>query len=59
MNDAVCSARSDTSGRKQRGLPLLGQSPTARSFCHACWTGEYPVEFTPPARQRQMRLLDT
>ena len=28
-------------------------------FCHACWTGAYPIEFTPHPRQRQMRLLDT
>jgi amidophosphoribosyltransferase len=60
MNEAVVHARSEASGRKQRSLPLLnGHSLGERSFCHACWTGEYPVEFSPPPRQRQMRLLDT
>ena len=29
------------------------------SFCHACWSGEYPIEFTPHPRHRQLRLLDT
>jgi amidophosphoribosyltransferase len=28
------------------------------SFCHACWSGEYPIPFNPHPRQRQMRLLD-
>lgn len=37
-------------------LPVLGLD--ASSFCHACWSGEYPIEFTPHPRQRQMRLLD-
>jgi amidophosphoribosyltransferase len=58
MNEAVVSARSDTSGRHRRALPILGAGLTGASFCHACWTGEYPVEFTPPPKQRQMRLLD-
>ena len=26
------------------------------SFCHACWSGEYPIEFTAHPRQRQMCL---
>lgn len=29
-----------------------------RGFCHACWSGEYPISFTPHPRQRQLRLLD-
>jgi amidophosphoribosyltransferase len=28
------------------------------SFCDACWTGDYPIAFSPHSRQRQMRLLD-
>ena len=28
------------------------------SFCVACWTGEYPIQFVPHPKQRQMRLLD-
>ncbi|HET9955073.1 MAG TPA: amidophosphoribosyltransferase, partial [Polyangiaceae bacterium] len=42
-----------------RALPVLQSKPmNQHSFCSACWTGEYPVEFSPPPRQRQMRLLD-
>lgn len=59
MNDAVVRARSDASGRKQRSLPVHGAAMSGSSFCHACWTGQYPIEFSPPPRQRQMRLLDT
>ena len=40
-------------------LPVVGQPMGDGSFCHACWSGEYPIEFTPHPRQRQMRLLDT
>ena len=42
-----------------RSLPMIQDStaPLDR-FCHACWTGEYPVEFSPPPKARQMRLLD-
>lgn len=29
-----------------------------RGFCHACWSGDYPIAFTPHPRQRQLRLLD-
>jgi amidophosphoribosyltransferase len=46
MVGAVTAARRATSG-------LDGDS-----FCHACWTGDYPVPFNPHPRQRQMRLLD-
>jgi amidophosphoribosyltransferase len=46
MVAAVTGARQATSGLDDE------------SFCHACWTGDYPIAFSPPSRQRQMRLLD-
>jgi amidophosphoribosyltransferase len=70
MLDAVSRARASANANGQRvngqsahrSLPVLENAadPSGRgsSFCHACWTGEYPVEFTPHPRQRQMRLLD-
>ncbi len=38
------------------------QSPDSRpldstSFCHACWSGEYPIRFTPAPKKLQLRLL--
>lgn len=27
------------------------------SFCHACWSGEYPIRFTPAPKKLQLRLL--
>jgi amidophosphoribosyltransferase len=33
-------------------------SAPSESFCHACWSGEYPIEFVPHSRQRQLHLLD-
>ncbi len=61
MIEAVVQARRTSTGRGgARSLPLLQESrPLDKdSFCVACWTGEYPIEFTPHPRQRQMRLLD-
>ena len=31
---------------------------SADSFCHACWSGEYPIPYRKHHRPRQMRLLD-
>jgi amidophosphoribosyltransferase len=69
MHHAVVEARAGAHGAgKLNGASANGENGRARSlhvlnnpldsFCHACWTGEYPVEFTPPPKQRQMRLLD-
>jgi len=60
----VVSARTEATGRStRRMLPVVGAAPVDESlrksdFCTACWTGEYPIKFTPHPRQRQMRLLD-
>jgi amidophosphoribosyltransferase len=43
---------------RRRTLPVLNDPLGEASFCHACWSGEYPIVFTPHPRQRQMRLLD-
>ncbi|MFO7178405.1 MAG: amidophosphoribosyltransferase [Pseudomonadota bacterium] len=56
MRAAVLDARIEPSERR-RSLPMAPDSGE-RSFCDACWSGRYPVEFTPPPRQRQMSLLD-
>jgi amidophosphoribosyltransferase len=29
----------------------------AKSFCHACWSGDYPIEFTPTEPRAQLPLL--
>jgi len=69
MVHSVVSARTEAKGRStRRSLPIAanGGAVPAHSdellgksdFCTACWTGEYPIEFTPHPRQRQMRLLD-
>lgn len=55
MVEAVTSSRA-TNGKSGQ-LPVVG--PKGAPFCHACWSGEYPIEFRPHPRARQMRLLDT
>jgi amidophosphoribosyltransferase len=52
------AADGNGNGRGHRSLPVVGQGLGPDSFCHACWSGEYPIRFTPHPRQRQMRLLD-
>ena len=64
MVHSVVSARTEATGRStRRTLPIAGAAPGDESlrksdFCTACWTGEYPIKFTPHPRQHQMRLLD-
>jgi amidophosphoribosyltransferase len=44
---------------KSNGLHLPVMGPTKKGdFCHACWSGEYPIQFRPHSKPRQMRLLD-
>jgi hypothetical protein len=59
----VVSARTEAVGRStKRMLPVADEaidpSLDKKSFCTACWTGEYPIQFTPHPRQNQLRLLD-
>jgi amidophosphoribosyltransferase len=58
MIEAVTSARPKAQGNGKRALPVAATAPDRRSFCHACWSGEYPVAFASHPRQRQMRLLE-
>ncbi|MCC6664666.1 MAG: amidophosphoribosyltransferase [Polyangiaceae bacterium] len=59
MLEAVTAARPRTPGDgSPRSLPLAPSRPDQQSFCHACWSGEYPIEFTPHPRQRHVRLME-
>jgi amidophosphoribosyltransferase len=40
----------------ERG-PGAGQGSDAKSYCHACFSGQYAVPFNPPPPKRQMRLV--
>jgi amidophosphoribosyltransferase len=57
--DAVTSAQRTPTNGAGSHLPVVREPLGPKSFCHACWSGEYPVAFTRHPRQRQMRLLDT
>jgi amidophosphoribosyltransferase len=61
MIDAVVKTGHGNNGSPQRHLPTLNEpkSLNRESFCDACWSGNYPIEFIPHPRHRQMRLLDT
>lgn len=48
-------------GAAKRSLPLVPEQrdhQPADRFCHACFSGDYPVKFEQSERPRQMRLLD-
>lgn len=49
-------ANAAMNGGKMR-LPVVNRL-TEGSFCDACFTGNYPIEYRPPPEPRQMRLLD-
>lgn len=58
MIEAVVQTAVPANGDR-RQLPIASQPLESTSFCHACFSGEYPIAFTRHPRQRQMRLLDT
>jgi len=60
MIDAVVKTGGGNNGTPRRQLPTYAAEPlTRKSFCDACWSGNYPISFVPHPRHRQMRLLDT
>ncbi len=68
MLEAVTSTRrsrqndsNDKNGSNgaKKSLTVVNPDADGSPFCHACWSGEYPIEFRPHPRTRQMRLLDT
>jgi amidophosphoribosyltransferase len=54
-------AEAQEAAASKRSLPL---APTGRDgkaadrFCHACFSGDYPVQFQDVPKSNQMRLLD-
>lgn len=42
----------------KRSLSLASDGRPADRFCHACFSGDYPVKFEQPQKPKQMRLLD-
>jgi amidophosphoribosyltransferase len=56
MVEAVSTAHA--SRQRRPGADSYEPAMSGDSFCHACWSGEYPIEFVPHARQRQLHLLD-
>ena len=62
MIQAVQATRANGMSAANRSLPVVtdpNETDQRKNFCHACWSGEYPIEFVPHPRHRQMRLLDT
>jgi amidophosphoribosyltransferase len=57
----AASALSEQRDESKRSLPLAPverDGKHADRFCHACFSGEYPVKFQDQPKPRQMRLLD-
>ncbi len=60
VNGVAASARGSSEPEK-RSLPLAPVRIDGRvsdRFCHACFSGDYPVKFEDSPKPRQMRLLD-
>jgi amidophosphoribosyltransferase len=43
----------------QRHLPVAAENSDAGGFCHACFSGDYPVEFSPHPRHRSSKLVES
>jgi len=41
-----------------QGLAEAAREGDPRRFCDACFTGDYPIRFDPPAKRRQLRLVE-
>jgi hypothetical protein len=60
----VLEAIAEQRGEAVEGKRSLPLAPVARDgkisdrFCHACFSGNYPVPFQDSPKPRQMRLLD-
>jgi amidophosphoribosyltransferase len=54
------AAMSESSPAPRNCLPVVREEAPdgTGGFCHACFSGEYPVKFRGSSRPRQMRLLD-
>lgn len=42
----------------QDGLMKAVRGESGTTYCTACFTGEYPIRFTPPSGRRQLRLIE-
>jgi amidophosphoribosyltransferase len=40
------------------GLMRAVRGDSGVAFCNSCFTGEYPIRFTPPQGRRQLRLIE-
>jgi amidophosphoribosyltransferase len=58
MLTAVQQARIVDTKSNGRTLPVVPPALDEHSFCHACFSGEYPIHFEHHPRPKQMRLLD-
>jgi amidophosphoribosyltransferase len=58
MIAAVTSSKVPPAPTNGKSLPMAKEAHEGSPYCHACWSGEYPIEFTQHPRVRQMRLLD-
>jgi amidophosphoribosyltransferase len=43
---------------ERRAARLPAPDPAPDSYCHACFSGDYPIPFSPSPRARQLRLVD-
>ncbi len=56
--ESVNRSRPGNGAAKNGQLPVVTDAKD-EGYCHACWSGEYPIRFVPHPRARQMRLLDS
>lgn len=43
----------------QRHLPVAAENADPGGFCHACFSGDYPVKFSPHPRHRSSKLVES
>jgi amidophosphoribosyltransferase len=57
--DAPSSLGAHSSGAQSPGAQVEGVRASREGYCHACFSGDYPVPLSYDGRPRQLRLVNT
>jgi amidophosphoribosyltransferase len=55
--ESVRSVEMAAGGEAKMGPRGLASDTPAKGYCHACFSGDYPIPFAPSTRVRQLRLV--
>ena len=57
MGGLVTAVRSTPASHASEAARVSDAAEAREPFCHACFSGDYPIRFVPSPRQKQLRLV--